>query len=552
MSIRWKIILIVVPLILATLLLTGVSSYFSASNGITRLARDFLGFKAQELQTQAQSQWRLLVDNNLTGSPEMVSATKAAVEGYARSIVRSATELIVAVGADGGLLMSTSEVSLDAGEQGALAEAAGQRRTELMTVSLGGKARVAQGFWFEPFGWYLVVSEERQAFYAQVTEIAVRTAIILVAAIVAGVGLVLGFAAYLTRPLKRVVGTMREIISTNDLSKRVVVEYHDEIGQLAQTFNLMVDGLEKAYRDIKGFALKAAVARTREQKIKDVFERYVPPEIIEEVVKAQGKIQAREDDLCVMFSHITNFSELTARFPRPDELVQSLEPYFRAMVDAIMDADGMVDKFITDAVMAFFGAPVKHDDDPLRSVRTGIAMTEALDRFNRQQLTAGRQPFAVSVGINYGKVTVGTMGTEDKMNYTVIGDAVNLASRLSGLAKVYRQPVILSESLRDLVKEDFPCRLLDSVAVKGRTKGVKIFTARRALTPRQREGWGLHELGMSRYYARDFARAAIHFNDALKALPGDPVAAMFVERTRKYRLNPPPAEWDGVEVMTHK
>ncbi|HUJ75382.1 MAG TPA: adenylate/guanylate cyclase domain-containing protein, partial [bacterium] len=177
MSIRWKIILIVVPLILATLLLTGVSSYFSASNGITRLARDFLGFKAQELQTQAQSQWRLLVDNNLTGSPEMVSATKAAVEGYARSIVRSATELIVAVGADGAVVMSTgsSAVSLTGEEQGALAQAAGQRRTELMTVSLGGKARVAQGFWFEPFGWYLVVSEERQAFYAQVTEIAVRT-----------------------------------------------------------------------------------------------------------------------------------------------------------------------------------------------------------------------------------------------------------------------------------------------------------------------------------------------------------------------------------------
>jgi len=331
-----------------------------------------------------------------------------------------------------------------------------------------------------------------------------------------------------------------------------VVEYHDEIGQLAQTFNLMVDGLEKAYREIKGFAMKAAVARVRERKIKDVFERYVPPEVISEVMKAQGKIQAKEDDICVMFSHITNFSELTARFPRPDELVQSLEPYFRAMVDTILDADGMVDKFITDAVMAFFGAPVRHDDDPYRSVKTGIAMTEALDRFNQQQRKAGRQEFEVSVGINRGKVTVGTMGTEDKMNYTVIGDAVNLASRLSGLAKVYKQPLILSEALQQLVKDHFPCRLLDSVAVKGRKQGVKIFTARRSLTPQQKEGWALHEQGMSRYYARDFARAITHFGDALKVLPGDPVATMLLERSRKYRLAPPPAEWDGVEVMTHK
>ena len=117
MSIRWKIVLIVVPLILATLLLTGVSSYFSAYNGITRVAKDFLGFKAQELQNQAQSQWRLLVENNLTDKPEMVSATQAAVEGYARSIVRSATELIVAVGEDGVVRMGTSAVAWQGGSR---------------------------------------------------------------------------------------------------------------------------------------------------------------------------------------------------------------------------------------------------------------------------------------------------------------------------------------------------------------------------------------------------------------------------------------------------
>jgi adenylate cyclase len=363
-------------------------------------------------------------------------------------------------------------------------------------------------------------------------------------------GLVLGFASYLTRPLTRVVGTMKAIISTNDLSKRVVVEYHDEIGQLAQTFNLMVDGLEKAYREIKGFALKAAVARTREKKIKEVFQQYVPPEVIEEVMKAQGKIQAREDDLCIMFSHITNFSDLSKG--RPDELVKSLEPYFRAMVDTILAADGMVDKYITDAVMAFFGAPVKREDDALRSVRTALAMTEALAGFNRQQVRLGRTPFEVSVGINRGKVTVGTIGTEDKMNYTVIGDAVNLASRLSGLTRVYKQKVLFSESVFEKVNRDLPCRLLDSVAVKGRNKGVKIFTARVTLTPSQKEGWALHERGMTEYYARGFDRASVHFREALKVLPEDPVIPMLLERSRKYRTDPPPAEWDGVEVMTHK
>jgi class 3 adenylate cyclase len=551
MSIRWKIVLIVVPLILATLLLTGVSSYFSASNGITRVAKDFLGFKAQELQNQAESQWRLLVDNNLTGKPEMVSATQAAVEGYARSIVRSATELIVAVGEDGGIRMSTAPISWQGDEQQAVAGLVKARSTDLVTVSMGGKARVAKGFWFEPFGWYLLVSEERSAFYGMVNQIAVRTVIILVGAIVGGVVLVLLFAGYLTRPLTRVVGTMKEIISTNDLSKRVVVEYHDEIGALAQTFNLMVNGLEQAYKEIKRFALKAAVSRTRERKIKEIFRQYVPAAVISQVMQNQGKVVPFQEDICILFSHITNFSAVASNIA-PKELVQSLEPYFRAMVDTILEQEGMVDKYITDAVMAFFGAPVPHDNDAMRSVMAAIGMTESLHEFNARRASSGQAPFQVSVGINRGRVTVGTIGTEDKMSYTVIGDAVNLASRLSGLTKVYRQDILFSERLHRYVKNQLQCRLLDSVAVKGREKGVRIFTARRNLSKAELEGWGLHNLGMAEYYERNFNTAAGYFRDALKVIPGDFVATMFLERTQKYRKNPPPEGWDGVEVMTHK
>jgi adenylate cyclase len=551
MGIRWKIILIVVPLLVATLLLTGVSSYFAASNGITRIAKDFLGFKAQELQNQAESQWRLLVDNNLTERAEMVAATREAVGGYARSIVRSATELILAVDAAGAVAMSTAEVALAPGEQEELARLAAGRGTELATVTVGGKARVAKGFWFEPFKWYLLVSEERASFYDPVNQITVRTVVILVISAAAGMVLVLIFAGYLTGPIQRVATTMREIISTNDLSKRVVVEYHDEIGQLAQTFNVMVDGLEQAYREIKRFALKAAVARTKERKIKDLFEQYVPAEVIGEVMRNDGKIIPEQKILCIMFSHILNFADLTENIA-PDELVDSMEPYFRAMVDTILGRGGMVDKYITDAVMAFFGAPVEHNDDPLRSVLAGIEMTEALKGFNARRVQDGHKPFHVSVGVNRGLVTVGTIGTEDKLNYTVIGDAVNLASRLSGLTKVYKQDVLFSESLHRTVKDALSCRLLDSVAVKGRKQGVKIFTAKRHLSPAEMEGWGAHNMGMEEYYERRFKSAAGYFQDALKAMPGDIVAQMLMERSQKYRREPPPPEWDGVEVMTHK
>jgi class 3 adenylate cyclase len=551
MSIRMKIVLIVLPLIIATLALTGVSSYFSASNGITRIAKNFLGFKSEELQTQAQSQWRLLVDNNLTGSPEMVSATQAAVEGYARSIVRSATELILAAAPDGSVKMSTADLTLQPGEKERVAALAAAKSTDLVTLPLGGKDRVAKGFWFDPFGWYVIVSEERAAFYAQVNEIALRTLIILAASLCAGIALVLVFSTYITRPIRRVVSTMKDIISTNDLSKRVVVEYPDEIGQLAQTFNIMVNGLEQAYRQIKAYALKAAVSRVREHKIKEIFRQYVPEDVIRAVQANESKVSGDQDVLSVMFSHITNYEQVVASL-RPDELVQTLEPYFHAMVDTIEGRGGMVDKYITDAVMAFFGAPVKREDDALRSVLAGIDMTEALNAFNGGRAVSGKTPFNVSVGINRGMVTFGTIGTEKKMNYTVIGDPVNLASRLAGLTKTYRQQLLFSESVHRSVKDSVPCRLLDKVAVKGRKEGVLIYTAKRKLSAKENEAWGLHNLGMAEYYERNFAKAGRYFRDVLKILPGDYVAEMLAGRSQLYAKTPPPSGWDGVEVMSHK
>jgi adenylate cyclase len=552
MSIRLKIVLIVVPLIIATLLLTGFSSYFSARTGITRIAKDFLGFKSQELQKQAESQWGLLVDNNLTGRAEMVAATHAAVEGYARTIIRSPTELILAVGEDGAVLMSTSDIAYQGTERAAIAGLAKERNTNLVTIALAGKDRVAKGFWFEPFGWYVLVTEEWAAFYSQVNEITTRTLIILGAAIGAGVVLVLLFANYLTRPLTRMVGTMKDIISTNDLSERVFVEYHDEIGQLAQTFNLMVGELEKAYRQIKGFAFKAVIAQKREQKIRNIFQKYVPKDVIDQFfVNPDSMLVGKNEVLSVLFSDIRGFTTISESM-RPDDVVSSLNRYFTVMVDIIMAKQGIVDKYIGDAIMAFFGAPVKRPEDAMNSVLVGIEMTDALKGFNADQKARGKPPFNIGVGINYGVVTVGNIGTEKKMDYTVIGDMVNLASRLEGLTKRYHQPLIISESLHSKVKDALPCRLLDSVAVKGKSKGVKIYTTKKSLDSKEKEAWGLHELGMAEYYKRNFPKAVGYFHDVLRLLPQDETAGMLMKRSELYAQNPPSANWDGVEVMTHK
>jgi adenylate cyclase len=551
-SIRLKIILIVVPLIIATLALTGLSSYFSATNGITSIAKDFLGFKAEELQNQAQSQWGLLVENNLATQSDMVAATQAAVLGYAQSIIRSPTELILAMDQTGAVVASTAPVTVAPGELPVLQALIKSQSSDLTTVRLGGVDRVAKGFWFDPFGWYLMVTETRGTFYDQVNQITVRSLIILGAAIVVALGLMLLFARYLTRPLTRLSSTMKTIIATNDLTPRVAVEYNDEIGGLAQTFNLMVGELERAYGQIKSYALTAVLAKKGEQKIRNIFQKYVPKDVIERFIKSPESMLVGENRVVsILFSDIRSFTTLSESM-KPDELVNSLNRYFDVMVDKIIAREGIVDKYIGDAIMAIFGAPTRHPDDALQSVMAGLDMRDALDQFNVAQKAAGRLPFNIGVGINYGEVTVGNIGTDRKMDYTVIGDNVNLASRLEGLTKQYHEGLIISESLHAEVKDKVPCRWLDTVTVKGRTRGVKIYAAKRALEASEREAWAIQESAMGEYYKRNFAGAARLLADVARILPGDFASRQLHDRCVIYQREPPPPTWDFAEVMKSK
>jgi len=361
------------------------------------------------------------------------------------------------------------------------------------------------------------------------------------------------FAGYLTRPLRNVASTMKDIIATNDLSKRVGVEYHDEIGGLAQTFNLMIGELEKAYGQIKSFAFKAVLAQKREQKIRNIFQKYVPKDVIERFFQnPEGMLVGENRDLSILFSDIRSFTTISEKLP-PDELVNSLNRYFQSMVEIIMDRHGgIVDKYIGDAIMAIFGAPVRHEDDALASVLAGLDMREALESFNERQRAAGFPEFHTGVGINFGEVTVGNIGTEKKMDYTVIGDSVNLASRLEGLTKQYHEAIIISESLQERVGDKLPCRLLDLVTVKGKTRGVKIYAVKRTLEAAEKEAWDMNEAAMEAYLDRRFAEAARIFEDVGRRLPGDFASSQLRDRCRQFEKEPPAADWDGAEVMKTK
>jgi class 3 adenylate cyclase/HAMP domain-containing protein len=558
MKIRVKIILVVLPILIVTLFLAQAASYFAASNGVTRIARQFLGFKAGELEKFAERQWELLTENNYASRPDMVQAAGNAVENYARSIILSDTECIHALDMQGSLVMSTSDVELKPGESESLLEILALENEGIMSAFIGGEERIIKAFYFAPFQWYILLTEKSSTFYRDAYMIRFQTILVLAVASFVAVLMIIVFASRLTNPLARVVKTMNSIIEGADLASRVDVEYQDETGRLASTFNHMLGALEKAYSQIKRYAFDAVLAGKKEQRIRQIFQKYVPKDVIDKCFATQGSMLKIGEDrnLSILFSDIRGFTTISEQFKNnPEELVESLNRYFSGQVDIIMNRSGIVDKYIGDAIMAFWGSPVNHDDDALQSVLCGLDMIDALVGFNEYQIKPGKPEFQIGIGINYGLVTVGNIGSERKMDYTVIGDEVNLASRMEGLNKIYKTELLITDSVfRKLPAPRLPCRLLDIVAVKGKKEGVRIYTVKRTLDSITEKAWSYHNQGMALYLPpkKDFVGAAKYFAEILKILPGDFNAANLLQRCKTYNANPPPPDWNGVEIMHSK
>jgi len=553
--------LVVLPLIIVPLVLAETESYFQAVNGVTRLARELLGFKLGELEKFANNQWSLLIDNNFAGRPEMVEAAKKAVEQYGRSILLSDTEIIFAVDKTGKVTMSTygdgSGKELLSSEVKTLLQLLDREKQGLQTAVISGEKRIFQSFYFTPFDWYILISEKERVFYADAKLITLHTIITLGAAVAIAVFMLIIVTRRLTNPLGRVVNTMESIIETADLSSKVEVEYNDETGILAQTFNNMTGELDRAYSQIKRYAFDAVLAGKKEERIRQIFQKYVPNDVIERFFASPEKMLVGDNRrLSILFSDIRSFTTISEGMA-PDDLVNSLNRYFSGQVDIIYNRKGIVDKYIGDAIMAIWGAPEKHEDDALQSVLSALEMTDAVLKFNENQRKLGKCEFKIGVGINFGEVTVGNIGSERKMDYTVIGDAVNLASRMEGLTKTYHSEILISESLFEELRKTSPnaglnYRLLDTVAVKGKTKGVRIFTVKKSLSPSEQKAWPLHNQGMKLYYTRSFAEAAQKFKEALEVLPDDFNADNLYKRCVEYASAPPPADWNGVEIMKTK
>ena len=257
----------------------------------------------------------------------------------------------------------------------------------------------------------------------------------------------------------------------------------------------------------------------------------------------------------VLFSDIRNFTTMTEG-SNEAQLVSQLNEYFREMVNPVFQHEGSVDKFIGDAVMAVWGSIVSKGAarDAQNAVATALKMKHSLARLNESWKARGLPELAFGIGINHGEVIVGNLGSEEKMELTVIGDAVNIASRLEGLTKEYHLDLLLGETVAPLVREKFMLRTVDLVQVKGKTKPVEVFgvVGERVAGEPDPEWLKLYEDGVRLYRRHEFSAAAAGFQECLRKRPDDYLSNLYLHRSEALIAHPPSADWNGIYVMTKK
>ena len=292
------------------------------------------------------------------------------------------------------------------------------------------------------------------------------------------------------------------------------------------------------------------------KRVRGAFQYYLTASVVEEMLRNPDKLKlgGEKKDLTVLFSDIRGFTSISERMT-PDGLVKFLNEYLTKMTDVVFKYDGLLDKYIGDAVMAVWGAPLDQPDHARRACLTALDMLDELHRLQKKWSAEGLPVLNIGIGVNAGPMVVGNMGSDRRFNYTVMGDSVNTGSRLEGLNKVYGTNIIVSQTTLEKVQEEFIARELDLVRVKGKGQPVKIFEllslVKTASTDQRALADGFHA-ALAEYRKRDWDKAREAFQKVLAQFPHDGPAKLYLERLETLSKNPPPADWDGVYTMTTK
>jgi len=311
-----------------------------------------------------------------------------------------------------------------------------------------------------------------------------------------------------------------------------------------------------------------------QKNTRTAFARYVPADVMDEIINESSKNvkQSESRNVTVLFSDIRDFTTISEH-SGAQELVEFLNVYFDRMGSEIISEGGYIDKFIGDAIMAVFGAFQNQENPVASAVRAAIKMLAALDSVDSSKVALSKGGIKIGIGINSGQCVLGNIGFQNKMDYTVIGDTVNLASRIEGVTKLYRHPLVVSEYVYNAIKNLFLFRKVDNIRVKGKKEPVGVYsiytgfegTAGNVLRSGKipdipvipallvnRETFVNYNKGLQMFYIREWKAAQEYFSKAVKADEKDYLSQLYLQRTIEFAKNPPPDNWDGVFSLSKK
>ena len=300
---------------------------------------------------------------------------------------------------------------------------------------------------------YLGVSQRANA--AALARARNNAILVSVAMVLLGIAGAFTLGSVLSRPISRLMEGTRAI-AEGDYHVTLRVPSRDEIGALTQSFNDMAASLRE------------------KDAIKRAFTRYVAREVVTEILKDPDKIvlTGERREVTVLFCDVRGFTSLSERLA-PEEVVTLLNAFYTLMIDTTFKHDGTLDKFLGDGVMAIFGAPIFHPDHCLRALRTALAMQAGIRELSARRVAEGKAPLRVGIGVNAGSAVAGSVGTEARMEYTVIGDSVNVAARLESYAKPGQ--ILITEHTHGLVRDAIEARALGRLKVRGKEEELEVY-----------------------------------------------------------------------------
>lgn len=380
--------------------------------------------------------------------------------------------------------------------------------------------------------WLIGVVVPQSDFTDELKHINLITVLASFIILIIGIIFISGLTARIVKPLQQLTEETDRIKNFELEGSITIVSRIKEIIMLTYALNAMKKGLRS-------------------------FQKYVPATLVRHIIEAgtDAQVGGAKKQLAILFSDIKDFTSITEQVD-PATLMTQLCEYFDTLTHFILEEKGTVDKYIGDSIMAFWGAPLIVEQPCHHAAKAALKCIHSLSALNKQWIAQGLSPMITRIGLHIGDSIVGNVGSTERMNYTAIGDSINIASRLEGVNKLYGTAIIVSNAIYQEIKDSFALRFVDQVILKGTFEIITIYELlsedQSQLSFDLAKYNAVYTKGFEAYQSQKWDVAIEYFSECLKIYPEDTIALVFINRCKHYKLNPPTASWDGVWHLQEK